>query len=166
MAVVIADANVLIDYAKSDRTVLELFSKHLGTITVPRPLLREVAQLDEGECLRLGLVLVDGSVEQLIEAAKRRGKGGLSFEDCLCLILARDSGWVCLSNDRPLRKLCQEEGIEVRWGLSLMLDLVLGELLPSVEAIKIAQAIQASNPRYITKKIVAEFARKLRAHRK
>lgn len=35
----VVDANVLIDYVKSDRTVLALVAKHLGTLHVPSALL-------------------------------------------------------------------------------------------------------------------------------
>jgi hypothetical protein len=46
-----------------------------------------------------------GYLAQLTEAAQRGGP--LSFEDKLCLVLARDNGWICLFNDGPLREACQ-----------------------------------------------------------
>jgi predicted nucleic acid-binding protein len=159
----VIDANVLIDYAKTDVSVLELVAKHIAPVMVPRSLLREVDQIDESVCERLGLTLVDGTIDQLLEAGLDRGKGGLSFVDRLCLILARDGKWTCVSNDRPLRKACEREGIPVRWGLSLMIDLVAAGHLPPEDSVEIAEAIHASNPRFITKEIVSEFGKRARS---
>ncbi len=43
----VVDANVLIDYAKTDPSVLTLYARHLGRIYVPSVILGEVEQLDE-----------------------------------------------------------------------------------------------------------------------
>jgi hypothetical protein len=67
-----------------------------------------VEQLDEAACAELGLVVVDGTLEQLTEAGA--GTGRLSFEDRVCLILARDNGWTCVSNDGRLRRECEAAG--------------------------------------------------------
>ena len=142
--------------------MLALVAQHLGTVHVPRALLAEVEQLNEGECRRLGFVLVDGSVEQLLEAGQRRGQGGLSFEDQLCLVLARDAGWTCVSNDGPLRRACQRNKVPVRWGLELMLELVARGHLPAETAIEVAESIHRTNRRYITRVVVDEFIKKAR----
>lgn len=59
----LVDANVLIDYASADASVLALAARHIGPIYVPRDVLDEVEQLDEAECGRLGLVVLDGTME-------------------------------------------------------------------------------------------------------
>lgn len=157
------DANVLIDYAKTDRTVLALCVQHLGPVHVARRVLDEVDDLEEPECQRLGVLVADGSVEQHIEAGARRGQAGLSFQDHLCLILARDAGGSLVTNDVPLRKECALKGVRVIWGLELLLSLVGGGGLSPATAIAIAHGIAAVNPRYITPKILDEFTKKARA---
>jgi rRNA-processing protein FCF1 len=155
----IADANVLIDYAKTSPEILELVAKHVGPVYVAADVLEEVEQLDERQCHELGLAVVEGSLAQMTEAAQRGGP--LSFEDKLCLVLARDNGWACLSNDGPLRDACKAQGVSVVWGLEIMLLLVEGNHVSAEKAIAVAESIQVVNPLYITKKIVNAFRRKV-----
>lgn len=155
----LVDANVLIDFATTDRTVLSRVARHLGAIHVPRDVLAEVDQLDEAACTELGLVVIDGTIEQLAEAGAARGR--LSFEDRVCLILARDHGWTCVTNDGALRRECAAAGIAVMWGLELMLELVAAGGMRADEAIAVAEAIGRANPR-MKAEVVEEFRSKLR----
>lgn len=66
----IADANVLIDYLNVDLSVLGKVAKHLGPVLVLRVVLRdEVRGLSAGTCTKLGLEVVDSTVEMLTLAA-------------------------------------------------------------------------------------------------
>ncbi|HEX4961701.1 MAG TPA: hypothetical protein VF173_12735 [Thermoanaerobaculia bacterium] len=154
----VVDANVLIDYATADATILSLAARFVGTIHVPRTILEEVDQLGETDCYRLGLQIVEASLQQAMEAGQKRG--GLTFNDHLCLILARDSGWTCLTNDRALRKACDGISVPVLWGLELMLELIATGHLASEAALQVARAIQVANPRHITIEILDRFERK------
>ena len=98
----ILDANVLIDYCATDRSILTLISRHVGQIHVPVELLEEVKALDESECDRLGLHVFEPELEQLAAAGKRRP--GLSYYDHLCLLVAKQGGWTCVTNDGKLRR--------------------------------------------------------------
>jgi hypothetical protein len=71
----LVDANVLIDFAHADRSVLALVANHVGAVHVPRDVLAEVDQLDAAACAALGLVLVDGTLEQLAGPASRTTAG-------------------------------------------------------------------------------------------
>jgi rRNA-processing protein FCF1 len=155
----IADANVLIDYAKTSPAILGLVAQHVGPVYVAADVLQEVEQLDEAQCLALGLQVVEGNLAQLTEAAQRGGP--LSFEDKLCLVLARDNGWACLSNDGPLRDACKAQGVAVVWGLEIMLALVEGKHLTAAAAVQAAQAIHTVNPMFITAKVLAAFQKKV-----
>lgn len=75
----VLDANVLIDYCQCDLTVLSLASKRVGKVHVPSPVLDEVHELDEDECVRLGLAVVEPELDEGLIAAQRRC--GLSFQD-------------------------------------------------------------------------------------
>lgn len=155
----IVDANVLIDYANTELQVLSLAARHLGPVHVARALLREVKGLTEAKCRRLGLTLVDPSVDQLLEAGE--GRGALSFEDRLCLILAKHQGWTCVTNDRRLRKECSAQRVRVLWGLEPMIELVEKRRLAPAQAIRVAKSIQATNPQHITSEIVRRFERQI-----
>lgn len=157
----IVDANVLIDYANTDLSVLRLVVNHIGPIYVPSVVLDEVDQLSEDDCEDLGLTVLEESIEILLAAGEKRG--ALSFEDHVCLLLAKENDWVCVSNDKPLHRACGEEDITVMWGLRLMIELVDQELLAKNIAMEIAQAIHVSNPKHITTEIVEEFRIKIDA---
>lgn len=159
-ALFIADANVLIDYARASPEILGLVVKHVGPVFVAAAILDEVEQLDEQMCLQHGLAVVEGSLTQLVEASQRGGP--LSFEDKLCLVLARDNGWACLSNDGPLRDACKAQNVEVVWGLEIMLQLVETGCVSKEKAIEAAEAIHTINPMYITNRVVAAFRQKIK----
>lgn len=155
----IADANVLIDYAKTSPAILGLVAKNVGPVYVAADVLEEVEQLDVAQCLAIGLQVVEGNLAQLTEAAQRGGP--LSFEDKLCLVMARDNGWACLSNDGPLREACKAQGVQVVWGLEIMLALVKEQHLTVAAAIEAAQAIHVVNPMFITAKVLTTFKKKV-----
>ena len=151
----IVDANVLIDYALSDSAILALAVRHLGSVCVPLPVLDEVRQLTRDDCDRLGVTLLDPTLEELSVASS--GRGSLSFEDELCLLLAKTGGFTCVTNDKTLRRACEAAGVPVRWGLELMVELVSKRELTVEAAITTARAIRASNPVHITAAILERF---------
>lgn len=153
------DANVLIDFADSDVTVLRLASRHLAPMHVLRPVLREVTQLDATDCDDLDLTLSEPTVKQLLAAGSRRRS--LSFFDRLCLIVAREQGWACVTNDTALRKECGTEGVQTVWGLELLVGLVEARLGKS-SALSIATEIHQNNPRHITRAILSRLEQRLR----
>ena len=126
----VVDANVLIDYANSDPGILSLVANNIGTIYVPSVVLDEVEQFNEDDCEKLGLQVLDEPVNVLLSAGE--GRGPLSFPDRVCLLLAKENQWTCLSNDKPLHKACKKDGVTVIWGLRLMIDLVEKKLLDNI----------------------------------
>ena len=159
-APLVVDANVLIDYLAADANVLGLVSHQVGPVHIPRQILREVPRLGVEDCERLGLRIVDESVEQLLEAGRQHGR--LSFYDHLCLILARENGWTCVTNDRALRRACAEHSVPVLWGLELMIQLVAGRQMTAEMAVKVASAIRESNPHHVTEDILVRFENRLK----
>jgi predicted nucleic acid-binding protein len=155
----VIDANVLIDYADSDPTILALFSKHIGTIHVITDVLEKVEQLNEAECRQLGLTIAEPTLEQYREAGQKIP--GLAFDDKLCLILALDHHWTLISNDKALRSACSGASIPLLWGLELMLPLVEKNLLPDSFALKTALRIHALNPKFVHQQIMDRFTRKI-----
>lgn len=155
----IADASVLIDYRDSDISILAIASER-RRIYVTRSVLEEVDEFDEDDCDELGLTVVELSTEQALRAGQRRQ--GLSFQDRTCFVLAQDEGLTVVTNDTRLRTECEEHGIEVLWGLEIMVELVSAGRLPWQDAVEVAEAIQAANPRYVTDDVLEEFRERVR----
>jgi len=74
--------------------------------------------------------------------------------------MARDNKWICLTNDKPLRKICSDRNVKCIWGLEIMLSLVSDGKLSSEKAYQIAQDIKSKGG-YIKSKTVDDFRRKL-----
>lgn len=148
----ILDANILIDFFKCDRTIIKLICTYVGQIYLATPILNEVKEISESDCIELGIILVEPELEQVMVAVERRGP--LSFQDHLCLTLAKGHGWTCVTNDKPLRRECEFESIPLIWGIELICILVESGGLPSLHAKDIILRIQQNNPKYITDDIV------------
>jgi len=148
----ILDANILIDFFKSDKTILKLINTYVGQIYLATPVLNEVKEIGESDCIEHGITLVEPELEQVIIAAEMGGP--LSFQDHLCLILAKDHNWTCVTNDKPLRIECELAGVPLIWGIELICILVESGGLPSLHAKDIILGIQQNNPKYITDGIV------------
>ncbi|MBL8898538.1 MAG: hypothetical protein JNM84_12955 [Planctomycetes bacterium] len=155
----LVDANVLIDFAEAEISVLSIASVALAPVYVVREVLREVPRLDAAACKRLGIHVLEPEVDELAAAAARRGS--LSFEDHLCLLVAEARGWTCVTNDGALRRACAVEGVAVLWGLELMAQLVEAGHFDAARAGDVAEAIHRSNPLHITVAILARFRERL-----
>ncbi|HLD88391.1 MAG TPA: hypothetical protein VI955_03645 [Candidatus Omnitrophota bacterium] len=155
---IISDANVLIDYVKANKKVLHLAVKHLCDIYVPVEVLKEVKDITRDELEKLGISIFEPTLDQVINSAKR--PFGLSFEDQLCFLIAKEQGWICATNDKQLRDQCEKDGIGVIWGLEIMVLLNKEGQLDRTEAEKTVEKIGASN-RYIGKDLIKRFIAKL-----
>lgn len=153
--VLLADADVLIDYRESELDILKLVVQHIGRVVVLAPVLDEVQGVTPTQCKQLGIEVVEVTTEQLVQATE--GESRVSFNDYLCLITCRDEGWTCVTNDGTLQRLCQRHGVATRFGLGLMVDLVAVGVLTRRRALAIARQIQASNPIYINERVIARF---------
>ena len=158
----IMDACVLIDFIKADRSVLELIVKHVGSLHVASPTIDEVNEIDdENELLELGLVIVEPEVADAYAAAAGRA-GPTSFHDRLCMLVAKRYGFTCVTNDKNLRKLCQEEEVPLLWGLELLSRLHRSGGITMKSTLEIAGKIQKANPRHITPQILKRFQEVIR----
>ena len=153
--VLLADADVLIDYRESDLAILALVAQHLGRLAVLPPVLDEVRGVTAKECERLGIEIVEVETERMLLAAAV--ESSVSFNDRLCLVVCREEGWTCLTNDGALRRLCKRHGVETRFGLGLMVDLVEAGALTRRRAVAVARRIRVSNPLHITEGVLDRF---------
>lgn len=152
----IMDACVLIDFIKAERSILPLIVKHVGPVHVTGPVIEEIKEIDnEEELVELGLIIVEPELEDAFAAASE--KGPVSFQDCLCFLSARRHGFICVTNDKQLRKLCEHENVPVLWGLQLLVKLCQTGGIPVRDAIDMARRIHQINPKHITINIVEQF---------
>jgi hypothetical protein len=144
----VIDANVLIDYLVVDRSVLTLMTTHLGPIHVPRRVLEEIISppTEAVDCESLGLIVVTEEMDEIEDAVKRRG-GGLTVPDCIVLVMAQRRGWTPITNDTRLRAAIVATGITPppKWGLEMLIDLVVAGHLTGLAAVAIARRIIDSN---------------------
>ncbi len=155
----VPDANVLIDYANTEPEILSLIAKRLGDIYIPSPVLAEVRQMSLRHARRLNLNILEPSFAQAAEAANMTDST-ISFEDRLCLIVARDNGWSCLTNDKRLRRACRNVGVSIMWGMESMRLLVTAGHMRADRAANTAKQMAQTNP-CITDAILKRFLKQI-----
>lgn len=150
------DACVLIDFIRADRTVLELVVNYVGPLHIASSVVDEVNDIDdESELVSLGMIIIEPEIEDAYTASERSGR--LSFEDWLCLLTARRHGFTCVTNDKSLRKQCEQEHVPLLWGLELVAELHKVGGISSSAAEAFSLAIRQSNPKHITEEIISRF---------
>ena len=158
--ILLADADVLIDYRDSDLTVLKLVSQHIGPVRVLRQVLDEAPGITDRQCARLGIEIVQ--LETTLMLTANDLPRSLSVADRLCVVACQHHNWTLVTNDRALRRVCKDNGIRLRWGLGLMIDLVDARAMSGARAIRVAVAIQRANPTHITNDLINRFRGRLR----
>jgi hypothetical protein len=156
--ILLADANVLIDYRDADLSILRSACVHVGPIRVVREVLDEVADFDADQASSLGIDVVDAGAELLLEVATLPRR--LSRPDRLSYLVARENDWICLTNDRLLRELCAENGVRLCWGLKIMELLVEADVLVLDVAAATARTIVANNPQ-MGEAVLSTFLRRI-----
>jgi hypothetical protein len=152
--------DVPIDYRDSDLTILGLVFRHIGPVRVLREVLEEAPGISDRQCKWLGIEVVQ--LETALMLKVNTLPLSLSVNDRLCVTACEHHAWTLVSNDRTLRKVCKDRGIRLRWGLGLMVDLVQAGVLSEARALKVAAAIQASNPTHITDDLIDRFRARLK----
>ncbi len=157
--VLLSDANVLIDYRDSDLSILTLVVQHVAPVHVLRDVVDEVGDVSLVRCRELGLTVIEVEPEELLKIAGLPRR--LSRRDRLSFHVCHENDWICVTNDRPLRRICVEHSVRVCWGLELMLELVsVGVLSPS-RALGTARRIRENNPHHISEAILERFVSRL-----
>ena len=155
MAVIaICDAKILIDYSKSDISIISKIAEYYEQVCVPDIVLQEVGTISEKEAEALGITIMETPLE-LEEIPS------LSYQDRTCLYYVKKNKWTCLTNDKALRRNCIAAGGTVVWGLEMLLKLTESGLITKNHAEKIAKKIHQVNPE-INENILSDFLNKLR----
>lgn len=154
----VVDACVLIDFAKADPAIITLVSRHVGEVHVATPVFEEVKDLDPAMAASLGIKLYEPSLDMAAVAAAAKGR--LSFQDRLCLAIAKTEGWTCVSNDKQLRSQCKVDKVSVLWEFEVLGLLVDARALTATAARDLAKKIAETNKR-IGGVVLARFIAKL-----
>ena len=157
--VLLADADVLIDYCESDLEVLKDVGRRIGRLAVLSEVLDEVRNLTRRKCANLEIEVIDVEMPMLNAAAEM--KTGISFNDRLCFLVCLERRWTCVTNDRALRRLCRRRDVKVRYGLGLMVDLVKLGAIDRRRANTIARRMHKANPAHINERVLERFSRAL-----
>lgn len=153
----ICDANVLIDFLNTEEELFISINK-LYQLYIPDILLKEVDGLDEAKAEVLLITIVETSFDIISESMNTLP--GCSFEDTIFFNMAKKNKWILACNDRKLRRECINGGVDILWGLQVLIKLVENEIISTKEASKYALIISESN-REITTTILEEFNNKL-----
>lgn len=164
MEILIVDANVLIDFCKTEKAILELVTRHVANVHVAEDVLAQVAELDRAGAEALGINVLTVEYAILSSAAQASANSPLEFEDWVSLLVAKDAGWTCVTNDKRMRTECEAHGVTVLWGLQLLLRLIQHRKMTTAKAIEAAEAIVAINRR-IPASVLAAFKRKAKGER-
>jgi len=160
----ILDACVIIDFVEVDRTLFKIVRDAVGVVHVAtRVLHNEVTKLDASDVEALGVKLVTPSLAMMSEAAL--AGGGLSPRDWVCVLLAEERGWTCVSNDKRMRAECTRRSVDVLWGLELIAMAVEAGALPATAAGDVGREICRLNPR-MTAAVLAAFLKRVAAARR
>ncbi len=153
------DCCALSDFDACGHETLELAARCLA-IASSQLVLAEWPSLDLGRCAVIGLTIVDETEEQLAQIIEPRG--GLSLADRAALTVARDGGYVLVTNDRALYGVAGAEGIGRMWGPELVAILVEGGHLERRLAFSAVKAMRVGKSGS-TQSMTQHFVRKVRA---
>jgi predicted nucleic acid-binding protein len=110
----IVDANVLIDYADTDLSALAIYSSRIDPIQVPRAVVDEVEQMEPPDFAHHEMEVVEEPLDIAMAASERRG--GLSYPDRVCLLLAQRTGAICVTNENPFWHAAPKQVLKAKGG--------------------------------------------------
>lgn len=144
-SILILDVNMLFDLFKCNKNLLPLISSGVGQIHLASSVLDQIKFIRESDCYSLGIHLIEPNAKQLFGAMTRRGT--LSFQDHLCLLLAKENGWTCVTNSNSLRRECEFENIPFIWRNDIIQHLALSGAITAVIAKKMLIQLAQFNPK-------------------
>ncbi|WP_376694251.1 PIN domain-containing protein [Wenzhouxiangella sp. EGI_FJ10409] len=160
MALIISDANILIDLECAELTP-RIFRLDLE-LAVPDALYRDELSQHHGELPALGLQLYELSPELISQAFALRARySGPSTYDLFALVLALDRECPLLTGDKQLRRLAVEKGVGVFGTLWLMEQLFDAALL-SIDQMDSAYQTMLNDQRWLPEREIRRQLARLR----
>lgn len=163
---ILLDSCVLIDYIKTEAEGVEFFQfLKQGN----DPLAIDVLIEDEcpdfyGSSANKYVSIIKASEEEIAFADEHQIDSGLSFYDVLFWKVASERTFdFCCTNDKLLKKKCKQSGLEVHGGLYLLYLMTQQGILSKENAQKIANALQKTNPFFITARVMEQFQKMIQS---
>lgn len=163
MQIMLLDACVLADCCDVDPRILASYARNLGAIYITPAVLRQAAQGRTVDIASLGLLLVSPSVSHLEAAAK--GRGRLSVDERIGVLMAQSHGWSGVSNEIGLHEEAVNMAVPTLWATQIIERLVEAKLCSHSEGEAWAQKMLQVNPG-IRKNVPAPTRRPLGTSRK
>jgi predicted nucleic acid-binding protein len=125
---------------------------------------REATRPDDvSEAEKIGIRTLSGrQIAEVYGLRQQRWTSGLSLNDLLSFVLAKDEGSMLLANDQTLRGFAESRGVSVHGSLWVLDELLTNELLTVVEAADALEVMRAHGARFPN----SECERRLRGWRK
>ena len=124
------------------------------------PVFDEVKRLDLDICDKYGITVISPIIANVDDFDLKYKS--LSEVDRSCFETAYEANCICVTNDKSLRNACENYGVEVFWGLELMVMLVERNIVSANRAIEIAYEIRTNSQFYIKEEIVERFSKIIR----
>ena len=135
-----------------------------GPLFVAQPVWDE--ELDDDFRERLGefVTVVNLTEEEwtTVGDLRTRHGGGLSSRDRATIAVAIHRESRCGSNDKPVWRVCQAEGVPTLRTLGVLLDANRGKIKTKKECLDLVERLRQESTMRITPRIQEEWARKLR----
>ncbi|MCY4340377.1 MAG: PIN domain-containing protein [Gammaproteobacteria bacterium] len=164
--VVVNDASCLIDLRKGRllRALLRLPLRFVVPLPVRESELLDFSSEDWEILEKGGMEIHDLPPGQVAEAfAFKRRFGGLSANDCFCLVAARSFGEsILLTGDARLRKIAENEGVRVHGVLWVVDRLALKGVCGRPTLIKALEAWKSDRSVFLPRNLIDERLRELR----
>lgn len=146
-SILVVDANILIDIHHGNLT-RSLFSMSFSLVTTDL-IASELETPNYEHLMELGLRSIELSsdqIEQLVQLSLSYRK--LSVKDLSALILAEEWSIPLLTNDRPLRDIATEVGVEVHGTLWILDKMVYLNLISPRDAAEALESMIAKGSRF------------------
>lgn len=153
---VVLDNNIIFDFGNLDD--FDLLNKILAdSMVVISPNVKE--EIEENiniEKLRFELAVYTTTADYATHLRLRKTHKGLTDQDISCLVLAKKSGGICVSNDKLIRKVAVQEGFSVIGSIGLLECAIALHILTHEQAVK-ALLKTIENGAFMEKKLLDNF---------
>lgn len=161
MALIISDANILIDFECAGLTP-RLFQLDLD-LAVPDLLYHDELSAHHGDLPALGLQLLELSPELIQQASGYRSRyPGPSIYDLFALVLSLDRECALLTGDKRLRELAEMKGVDV-FGTLWLMERLFEQHLVSLDKLEQAYSEMLAAQRRLPEAEIRRQVRRLRS---
>ena len=120
------DTSVIISFIEADIQLLNLVAHNIGNIFITESVFMEVKK-QKDELRHISYKQIEEHDDDFDSAPTIFG--ATSTVDNIAMLTAKRHGYICVTNDRPLRNLCEKYSVDCKWGLELIIELVKTKII-------------------------------------